>query len=339
MVEKKCKAVETTQPKPVEIDSEHVAVVLPVHNRPDLLQQCLSSLADQEFPSGSCEILVCDDGSTVDLVSAVDAFRTKLPGIRLLHQPNRGPASARNLGFRSSKASIFVCVDSDVVCAPGFLVKLIGGLRRNPDWVAAEATVLPAGEQGPFFDAPFNYGGAYGTGASAYKAAALLEVGGLDEAFPFPACEDAELAARLLKLGHYGYVPDAVVYHPTRRVTWRLRWRSRQYWRYTMILAKRYGFLAFPGHPAGPFPRLRVALAAILTLPLGRLIEGCRHLTRSPLEGITACLYAFFDLFCGVCAFKDILFTKVPMRKNYLAVGADAEFKDIDAEPPLTATR
>jgi GT2 family glycosyltransferase len=299
-------------------DAAKVCVVVPVRNRPDLLRACLRSLVDQQMPTISYEIIVCDDGSTVDLFPVIEEFQPGPPRVSIVNQKPKGPAAARNMGFRSRDAEIFVCVDSDVVCEPMFLSSLISALRQHEDWVAAEATVLPVGETGPVFDAPVNHGGTYGTGASAYRATSLIAVGGLDEAFPFPACEDAELAARLLRLGPYGYVPDAVVYHPTRRVTWLMQWRSRKYWRFVMILAKRYGFLAFPGRPAGPLPRFRVALAAVLTLPGGRFLNACKHFRAAPPEAIAACYYALFDVVCGICALPAILFGPVPPRKNYL---------------------
>jgi GT2 family glycosyltransferase len=304
----------------MESSMDRVAIVIPALNRPDLLAKCLESLACQTLPAGVSEVLVCDDGSSVDLATVVGSFGSRLPEVRLVRQQPKGPAAARNLGFRSSPADIFVCIDSDVICADGFIDKLVEALRRNADWVAAEATVLPAGEQGLFFDAPVNRGGTYGTGASAYRRTALLEAGGLDESFPFPACEDAELAARLLRLGPYGYVPDAIVYHPTRRVTWHMQWRSRKYWRYVMILAKRYGILAFPGRPASPLPRLRVALAAVVTLPAGRLLEALKYAGHNPGEGLCACAAALFDVICGLAALPEILFAPVPERKNYLRV-------------------
>jgi GT2 family glycosyltransferase len=304
----------------IERKTQRVAIVIPARNRPDLLEKCLESLARQTLPASASEILVCDDGSTEDLATLVGSFRSRLPNIRLVRQQPKGPAAARNMGFRSSNADIFVCVDSDVICADGLVQYLVDALRRDPTWVAAEGTVLPVGETGPLFDAPVNHGGTYGTGASAYRASALLEVGGLDEAFPFPACEDAELAARLLRLGQYGYVPEAVVYHPTRRVTLGMQWRSRKYWRYVMILAKRYGFLAFPGHPVGPSPRLRVALAAVVTLPAGRLLGALKHAATNQKEGLSACAAALFDVICGFAALPAVLFGRVPVRRNYLDI-------------------
>jgi GT2 family glycosyltransferase len=294
------------------------AVVIPVRNRADLLEKCLDSIRKQRFPNGRGEVLICDDGSTENLTVVVGRFASSLPNLRLLHQPPKGPASARNLGFRSSLAEIFVCLDSDIICAPDFLNSLVAHLQNHPEWVAAEGSVLPVGDKSPLHDAPEGRGGAYCSGASAYRAEALIKVGGFDEAFPYPACEDIDLAARLLQIGRYGYVPEAIVYHPVRRIGWETFWNWRKFWKYVMILAQRYRFLAFPGKKAGRFPRFRVALAAVLTSPGGRFLNGVKHIKSHPSEGILTCELALFDVLCGFLALKDIFFTEVPPARNYL---------------------
>ncbi len=306
-----------------EIESKpkqyHVAVVIPARDRPDLLEECLSSLAKQDFPLQECEILICDDGSTWDLQPGINKFVQSIPHLRTLKQKAKGPAAARNLGFRSSKADIFVCVDSDIICEKDFLRRIIRALEFNLNWVAAQGRVLPKGNiDSLLFDAPRSDGHAYLSGATAYRADALIRAGGFDEMFPFPACEDAELAARLLQFGEYGYVHEAVVYHPSRPVTFRTHWQWGKFWRYVTTLAVRYGFLAFPGRNAGRLPRFRVAMAALLTQPGGRLLEACKYTKRNFREGILASLYALFDVICGLSALPAILFSTVPPRRNYL---------------------
>ncbi len=305
----------------VSSNDAQVAVIIPIRNRPDFLKDCLNSLAAQDFPVEQCEIIVCDDHSEEDLEPVIEMFRSQLPKLKLLRQQeHRGPAAARNMGFRSSGADIFVCVDSDIVCHPQYLTELIKTLEANPQWVAAEATLTPiGGSVSPLWDAPVGEGKAYLSSASAYRTEALRTAGGFDEAFPF-YCEDAELAARLLLLGDYGYVPKSIAFHPRRRVTLRTHWNWRSTWKYVMILAKRNGCLAFPGRPAGRFPRLRVAAAAVITQPLGRLIEARKHMKRNFREGTLASLYALFDVICGLTALPAAFFSAIPPRRNYLEV-------------------
>jgi GT2 family glycosyltransferase len=306
--------------RPLQNNECSVSVVVPVRDRADLLTRCLASLAAQDFPTESYEVIVCDDGSTGELSSAIIKFSPGLPGIRLIRQDRRGPAAARNLGIRESASPVVLFIDSDIVADKALIRNMASALLENPDWVGAEACLLPVGnERGLLWEAPGSgSGGRFHTAAIAYRREALLAAGGLDEAFPLPACEDVELAARILSLGPIGFVPHAKAYHPRRRVDIRSHWRSRLHWKYLVILAKRYGFVAFPERKAGHFPRLRVARAAVLSLPLGRLLEALRCLRRSPLDAMFASFYALFDVLCGLWALPGILLSPIPDRSNYL---------------------
>jgi GT2 family glycosyltransferase len=298
-----------------------VSVVVPVHNRPELLKQSLSSFTSQDFALNDFEVLVCDDGSTEDLRSIVENFNKVIPNIRLLRQKPKGPAAARNLGIHESIGSTIIFLDSDVLLDRSLISHMVSAMDKNLEWMGAEASIKPVGgEDNPLWDAPVsNTGGRFHTAAIAYRRNALLLAGGFDETFTFSACEDVDLAARVLRYGDIGFVPKAIVYHPRRRVTLGTHWQWRKFWRYEIILAKRYGFLSFPGHPAGPFPRLRVASAAIVTLPAGRFIEGLKYIKRKPTDGMLTCFYAIFAVFCGLWALPSILFSDVPKQRNYLS--------------------
>jgi GT2 family glycosyltransferase len=300
-----------------------VSVVIPVYNRPDFLERCLASLLQQDFPLADMEIFVCDDGSTVDLRPVLKRFQGILPQIKFLRRDlSKGPAAARNMGIRHCKTSIIVTIDSDVICTRDFLHRIVDTLEEHPEWAAVQGSVIPAGAcSSPIWDAPMNNGEAYLTAASAYRATALFQVGGFDEALLVG--EDAAMAAEILSMGEFGFVKESIVYHPRRRVTLRTHWNWRRQWKYEMFLAKRYGFLSFPGKPAGRCPRWRVARAAVCTLPAGRFLEGVKYLKMNPLDAILACGYALFDVFCGLLSLRHIFLGKVPPRRNYLRDGID----------------
>jgi GT2 family glycosyltransferase len=293
--------------------------VIPVHNHPELLGKNLSALASQNHKLRDFEVLVCDDGSTDDIQSVVASFQG-IMNVQLLKQKPKGPAAARNLGIRKSVAPIIIFLDSDVLPDQALISNMMKALDKNSEWMGVEARIESmGGRKSPLWDGPIcGNGGYYHTAAIAYRREALIKAGGFDETFKLPACEDVELAVRVLPHGTISYVSEAVAYHPVRRVTLHTHWSWRRHWKYEMILAKRYGFLSFPGHRAGPFPRLRVALAAVVTLPAGRFIEGIKYVRHNPSDGMLACLYALFDVFCGIWALSSILFSSVPARRNYL---------------------
>jgi hypothetical protein len=222
---------------------------------------------------------------------------------------------------------LIVFVDSDVVANRALIRCLVEAMDTHNKWQGAEAALHPTGEDaGILWDAPSSTdGGRYHTAAIAYRREVLLAVGGFDEEFKLPACEDVELAVRVLEKGPIGFVPEAKAWHPRRKVTGLTHWRWRHHWRYEVILAVRYGILAFPDKSCGSFPRMRVALAAVATLPAGRFLSGLKFCANAPADAFLAALYALFDVLCGLWVLPSILFMPVPTRRNYLGVSTHGE--------------
>jgi glycosyltransferase involved in cell wall biosynthesis len=297
------------------------SVVVPARNRLGPLARTLETLIHQDLSPAEYEIIVCDDGSTEEVATVVAHFAAAPVAIRLNRQPRLGPAAARNLGIRLSAAPVVIFVDSDIEADQALVRHLLAALDSHVEWVGAEAALHPIGEHtGVLWDAPASIaGGRYHTAAIAYRRAVLLAVGGFDEDFRLPACEDVELAMRVLARGPIGFVPHAKARHRRRRVTAATHWRWRRHWRYQTILAARYGILAFPGRTCGPFPRPRVAWAALASLPAGRLWSAVKAAPQTPGDACLGSLYALFDIACGLSALPSILCAAVPPRRDYLA--------------------
>jgi len=267
------------------------------------------------------EILVCDDGSTENLSSVIEDFRTRLPRLRYLRQDNRGPAAARNLGTRHASAQIVLYLDSDVLPDTSLVERLCEALSKNAHWIGAEAQVEPVeGEANILWDAPVcQDGGVYLTAAIAYRTSILKTVGGFDENFRRAACEDVELAARILPHGKIGFVREAHVKHPRRRKTLSMFWKKRNDWRYVLYLAQRHGFIGWPGNTTR-CPRRRLLWCALVTQPVGRLLQALRLVTHSRLDGCLAIAHAVVSWFCGLAAVPDIVTATCPAVRRYLAV-------------------
>ena len=74
-------------------------IVVPAYNVATTLADTLQSLLAQTCPD--FEILVIDDGSTDRTVAVARAFGN--PRIRIVQQPNRGLAGARNTGIAHAR--------------------------------------------------------------------------------------------------------------------------------------------------------------------------------------------------------------------------------------------
>jgi len=85
-----------------------VSVIIPVHNRPELLLRALRSVARQTLPAS--EIIVVDDGSDPALA---ESLPSEYMHVKVLRQDHSGVSAARNLGIQSSKTEWIALLDSD----------------------------------------------------------------------------------------------------------------------------------------------------------------------------------------------------------------------------------
>ncbi len=84
------------------------SVIIPVHNGAQTLPSCLAALTAQTLHRSQYEIIVVDDGS----IDSTREIASRFP-VRLLAQPHRGPAAARNLAVRAAMGEIVLFTDAD----------------------------------------------------------------------------------------------------------------------------------------------------------------------------------------------------------------------------------
>jgi hypothetical protein len=94
-----------------------VSFVLTVYNKRRFLAEVLASVAAQEG-SFEREVIVVDDGSTDGSRELLEVLGQRLPGFRLITQPNRGPSSATNRGLASASMPLVKLLDGDDLLAP-----------------------------------------------------------------------------------------------------------------------------------------------------------------------------------------------------------------------------
>ncbi|MBE3604183.1 glycosyltransferase family 2 protein, partial [bacterium] len=98
-----------------------VSAVIPVYNGAATIARAVASVLAQRY-DGAVETIVVDDGST-------DSTRAILAGfgdhIRTIHQPNRGPAAARNVGARLAAGEYLAFLDADDEWMPEKLARTV----------------------------------------------------------------------------------------------------------------------------------------------------------------------------------------------------------------------
>lgn len=95
-----------------------ISPIIPVYNGERYLADAIRSVLSQTHPVS--EIIVVDDGSTDTSASIAHRFG---PPVRVLTQPNLGPAAARNLGVAHATGDLLAFLDADDLWMPDKLVR------------------------------------------------------------------------------------------------------------------------------------------------------------------------------------------------------------------------
>ena len=167
-------------------------------------------------------------GSTPGRIVVVDDRRDpRVPlsvpeGVRLVRGPARGPAAARNAGWRACGEEWVAFLDDDVVPGPGWAAQLATELAAAaPDVGAVQGRIevpLAAGRRPTDWERGTRglEVARWATADIAYRRRALEAVGGFDERFPRAYREDADIGLRVVAAGWRIVTGARTVRHPVR---------------------------------------------------------------------------------------------------------------------------
>lgn len=201
-----------------------ISVVVPACNSEKTIASTLEALLAQDYSEGNIEIIVVDDGSTDNTGEIVKKFPVKY-----LYQENKGPAAARNLGWKTAKGQIICFTDSDCVPEKEWVSKIIKGYTSddiagvggsygivNSDSLLARCVHEEIIQRHLKSPKEVNYLGGFNV---SYRRSVLEEVDGFDESYSDASGEDNELAYKIIKKG-YKLIFDKNIkvghYHPTK---------------------------------------------------------------------------------------------------------------------------
>lgn len=126
-----------------------LSVVIPTHNRPDLLDDCLRTVTEQEPPPGGMEIVVVDDGSRdpIDL----GGIESAVP-LRCVREQGVGLNRARDRGVAESQGELIAFLDDDTLVRPGWAAAVHDAFKQAQCDAVGGRIVLRVEGGGPMPD-------------------------------------------------------------------------------------------------------------------------------------------------------------------------------------------
>lgn len=109
-----------------------LTVILTAHNRADLVEETLSSLADQEW-DGDWDIVLVDNDSTDETPAMLERWLDKMtvPARVVTATELHNLSYARHAGVAASSATAIAFLDDDDVIAPGYVAAMGQALREH----------------------------------------------------------------------------------------------------------------------------------------------------------------------------------------------------------------
>ncbi len=193
-------------------------VVIPTIGRPSLIT-LLTALRDAERPRPA-QLIVVDDSP---VPGEIPGLADVLPDDAIvLHSGGRGPAAARNLGWRNARTPWVSFLDDDVLPDCDWPAKLAADLAaaaHDTAGIQGQLRVPLPADRRPTDWERCTAGLATSTWITAdmtYRRSALSAVGGFDERFTRAYREDSDLALRIVATGARIVRGSRAISHPIR---------------------------------------------------------------------------------------------------------------------------
>lgn len=210
-----------------------VSVVVATFQRSALLPGLVRSLLGQQGVDH--EVILVDNGTTDGTTELLADLAAQDPRLRVLRvESNRGPAPARNLGWKAARGSLVAFTDDDCQPTPRWLQALVDA-AVDADIVQGRTVPNPeqAHRAGPWTRSQRIEGwtGHFETCNLLVRRSVLEATGGFDERFKIAMGEDTDLGLRAVAAGaRTTYAADAVVHHEVWPRTYGQYLRERRRW-------------------------------------------------------------------------------------------------------------
>ena len=200
-----------------------MSIVIPAYNEERYLGRCLQALCAQRYPASHFELIVVNNGGTDATADIARCF-----GVRIVSEPRKGVARARQTGFEAARSGIIASTDAHATVPAFWLARIAAHFETDPDLGAVYGSVYwPDGR--PLERLALRYPATWVLWASnrlgrslwwgsnfAVRREVFYAAGG----FPvdWPSGEDTDLSLRVNRIAPVRFDPDLIVHASSRRM-------------------------------------------------------------------------------------------------------------------------
>lgn len=222
-----------------------ISVVVPTYKRPELLMRCLHSLVEQYFDENEYEIIVVSDGPDELAKHILHVWAETYPNnIRYVALPHKkGPAAARNVGWRMATAPLIAFTDDDCMPDCRWLQNIWEAWELETEIAYTGRIIVPLSSQPTDFERNTAQleKAEFVTANCVCTRDALERIDGFDERFEAAWREDSDLEFRLMLAQiPIQHLSNAIVVHPVRKAPWGVSIKEQRKNVFNALLYKKF---------------------------------------------------------------------------------------------------
>lgn len=228
--------------------SVKVSIIIPTCQRPLLLKRCLEALMSQDFPANEFEIIIVTDGlddETNNMMADCQLFNF-FPNIFCYSLPfKKGPAAARNAGWRIAQGDLILFTDDDCIPSVHWIKTYYNAFQFYGECEIALTGKIIVPFPARYADFKLNTTNLetadFVTANCACTKCCLEMVNGFDEAFTMAWREDSDLEFKFLNENiPIKKIEEAIVIHPARKAPWGLSLKEQRKTMFNALLFKKH---------------------------------------------------------------------------------------------------
>lgn len=127
-----------------------LSVIICTYNRDKYIYNALKSVAENDFPKASYELLLINNNCTDNTAAECQRFAADFPDVDYCEfvETNQGLSYARNRGIKESRGEALIFLDDDAFVQKDYLHQLHQFLEKYPDAMAWGGKISPIFETG-----------------------------------------------------------------------------------------------------------------------------------------------------------------------------------------------
>ncbi len=237
------------------------SIVVPVRNEENNIKQLLAGLDNQDYPNDSFEVIIVDDFSTDQTISAIrgikDSLDTNVRIIELANKDEQGKKHALTAGILASEFDTILTTDADCSLGPNWIKSYNDAFEESTNMIAGPVAIYGEGMFARLQQVEFS--GLMGFGAVTisrenpsmcsganlgFRKKAFEKVGGYTDNLFTPSGDDEFLLYNIMHAFPNSTLflknKDAVVNTPAhtklrsfinQRVRWTSKWKFNKNWK------------------------------------------------------------------------------------------------------------